>query len=92
SVGDAGTERTITNVAAGRVSSGSTDAINGSQLYATNTAIEDLTKTIGGIGGTVQNTVQYDTVNNPDGSTTKTNKITLQGGDPNAPVVISNVG
>ncbi|TPL83870.1 calcium-binding protein, partial [Mesorhizobium sp. B2-3-14] len=92
SVGDAGAERTITNVAAGRVSSDSTDAINGSQLYATNTAIEDLTKTIGGIGGTVQNTVQYDTVTNPDGSTTKINKITLQGGDPNAPVVISNVG
>src|SRR5205814_10624760 len=42
SVGDAGAERTITNVAAGQINAGSTDAINGSQLFATNTAIEDL--------------------------------------------------
>ena len=34
SVGKAGSERTITNVAAGRISATSTDAINGSQLYA----------------------------------------------------------
>ena len=34
SVGKAGSERTITNVAAGRISDTSTDAINGSQLYA----------------------------------------------------------
>lgn len=33
SVGKAGAERTITNVAAGRVTQNSTDAINGSQLY-----------------------------------------------------------
>ena len=35
SVGDSNKERTITNVAAGRISSTSTDAINGSQLYST---------------------------------------------------------
>lgn len=35
SVGDTGKERTITNVAAGRISDNSTNAINGSQLYAT---------------------------------------------------------
>ena len=34
SVGKAGSERTITNVAAGRISAVSTDAINGSQLFA----------------------------------------------------------
>ncbi|MFZ7130646.1 YadA-like family protein [Avibacterium avium] len=33
SVGSAGKERTITNVAAGRINKDSTDAINGSQLY-----------------------------------------------------------
>ena len=33
SVGDAGKKRTITNVAAGRISDTSTDAINGSQLH-----------------------------------------------------------
>ncbi|HEY0335302.1 MAG TPA: YadA-like family protein [Stenotrophomonas sp.] len=42
SIGDAGTERTLTNVAAGRVSGTSTDGINGSQLFATNTAVTDL--------------------------------------------------
>jgi len=40
SVGAPGVERTITNVAAGRIGSASTDAINGSQLAATNQAIE----------------------------------------------------
>lgn len=34
SIGDAGKERTITNVAAGRINKDSTDAINGSQLHA----------------------------------------------------------
>lgn len=34
SVGDEGKERTITNVAAGRIGPGSTDAVNGSELYA----------------------------------------------------------
>lgn len=46
SVGAAGTERTITNVAAGRVSGTSTDAINGSQLFATNQALETLNSTV----------------------------------------------
>ncbi|WP_095079525.1 YadA-like family protein [Pseudomonas sp. Irchel s3h17] len=36
SVGDVGAERTVTNVAAGRLSDTSTDAVNGSQLNATN--------------------------------------------------------
>ncbi|RUX47015.1 calcium-binding protein, partial [Mesorhizobium sp. M7A.F.Ca.US.014.04.1.1] len=40
SIGAAGAERTITNVAAGRISSTSTDAINGSQLAATNQAVD----------------------------------------------------
>lgn len=34
SVGSVGAERTITNVAAGRITADSTDAINGSQLYS----------------------------------------------------------
>ena len=36
SVGALNAERTITNVAAGRITASSTDAINGSQLSATN--------------------------------------------------------
>ncbi|WP_267087874.1 hypothetical protein, partial [Xanthomonas sacchari] len=35
----AGKERTVTNVAAGRVAATSTDAVNGSQLFATNTEV-----------------------------------------------------
>ncbi|MBJ2154938.1 ESPR-type extended signal peptide-containing protein [Variovorax sp. IB41] len=46
SVGTAGNERTITNVAAGRISGTSTDAINGSQLFATNQSIENLSSTV----------------------------------------------
>lgn len=50
SIGAKGKERTITNVAAGRVQYNSTDAINGSQLYATNQAIETLARRINKIG------------------------------------------
>ncbi|WP_200934274.1 YadA family autotransporter adhesin, partial [Variovorax sp. Root318D1] len=42
SVGSAGAERQVTNVAAGQLTATSTDAVNGSQLYATNTAISNL--------------------------------------------------
>ena len=42
SVGSAGNERQIQNVAAGRISATSTDAINGSQLYAVANRIENL--------------------------------------------------
>ena len=41
SVGDAGAERTITNVAAGRITPTSTDAINGSQLYQVASKIDN---------------------------------------------------
>ncbi|MCV9907632.1 YadA-like family protein [Brucella sp. HL-2] len=77
SVGSANNERTITNVAAGRISATSTDGINGSQLYATNKAVDALDNVA----------VKYD--QNDNG--TKLNSVTLQGGDPNKPVVISNV-
>ena len=42
SVGEAGGERTISNMAAGRISETSTDAINGSQLYAATQYMEAL--------------------------------------------------
>ncbi|HEY3983366.1 YadA family autotransporter adhesin [Cedecea sp.] len=50
SVGAAGSERQITNVAAGRISGSSTDAVNGSQLFATNTAV-------GGLGTSLNNII-----------------------------------
>jgi autotransporter adhesin len=84
SVGSVGNERTITNVAAGRISATSTDAINGSQLHATNQAIENLET---GVGDLNEFAVQYN--KNVDGS--KSNSISLVGGDVNAPVVIHNV-
>ncbi|QXW48232.1 YadA-like family protein [Salmonella enterica subsp. arizonae] len=40
SIGDSGKERTLTNVAAGRLSPVSTDAINGSQLFAVTSEVE----------------------------------------------------
>ncbi|MBO3278327.1 hypothetical protein JFY56_24225, partial [Pseudomonas sp. Milli4] len=42
SVGKTGAERTLTNVAAGRLSATSTDAVNGSQLFATNQEVTNL--------------------------------------------------
>ena len=42
SVGDEGQERTLTHLAAGRISATSTDAVNGSQLHATNMALEEV--------------------------------------------------
>ncbi len=87
SVGDVGKERTITNVAAGRVDENSTDAVNGSQLWGTNKAVEDLANKVGDVGEVAKNAVVYDT----DSNGNRQNSISLAGGDPNAPVVIHNV-
>lgn len=46
SIGDTNKERTIINVAAGRVSNTSTDAINGSQLHAVVSEVENNTNSI----------------------------------------------
>lgn len=46
SVGNDNIKRTITNVAAGRVTESSTDAINGSQLHATNQSVDANTQNI----------------------------------------------
>lgn len=54
SVGDSDKERTITNVAAGRISNTSTDAINGSQLHS---VIQEM------------NSVSYDTLTKANGYT-----------------------
>ena len=52
SIGSAGKERTITNVAAGRISNNSTDAVNGSQLYATQNVMNNIGMTaVGVLGG-----------------------------------------
>ncbi|MGM8886887.1 ESPR-type extended signal peptide-containing protein, partial [Psychrobacter sp. 1U2] len=48
SVGAVGAERQIKNVAGGAISANSTDGVNGSQLFATNASIEDLSNTVAG--------------------------------------------
>ncbi|WP_296243775.1 MULTISPECIES: YadA-like family protein [unclassified Psychrobacter] len=74
SVGSVGNERTITNVAAGRISDTSTDAINGSQLYATNSAVNKNSSDIDlGLNFTGDNSVT--TVNRKLGD-----KLTVKGG------------
>ncbi|MCD9122706.1 ESPR-type extended signal peptide-containing protein [Cupriavidus sp. UGS-1] len=55
SVGAVGAERTITNVAAGRLSNTSTDAVNGSQLYATNQQVDLNTADITNLNNTIDN-------------------------------------
>jgi autotransporter adhesin len=78
SIGDTGAERTLTNVAAGRISADSTDAVNGSQLHATNQAV----------GALDQAAVKYD--RNADG-TVNYGQVTLGGINAAAPVVVRNV-
>ncbi|GAB7535760.1 hypothetical protein BGC_19760 [Burkholderia sp. 3C] len=55
SVGAPGAERQITTVAAGRVTASSTDAINGSQLFATNQQVTTNTTDISNLNTTVSN-------------------------------------
>ena len=46
SIGNSGAERTLTNLAAGRITATSTDAINGSQLYMTNDILSNLASSV----------------------------------------------
>lgn len=67
SVGDKGKERQIQNVAAGRVTADSTDAMNGSQLYSVVT-------TLANVAGSVKNIVGGDNANvDENGKITVTN-------------------
>lgn len=70
SVGKEGQYRTITNVAAGRISETSTDAINGSQLFAVadglQSQINDINKKIDNSGDNSYGDDHYHTVNGND--------------------------
>ncbi|ARP90686.1 hypothetical protein CAL14_10540 [Bordetella genomosp. 9] len=70
SVGSVGAERTITNVAAGRIQQDSTDAINGSQLFATNTAVNTVSGRVDNISSSIGDILGGTTVVNPDGTIT----------------------
>ncbi|MFC2254064.1 hypothetical protein ACETRX_30850 [Labrys portucalensis] len=86
SVGSSGKERTITNVAAGRISGTSTDAVNGSQLFATNQAVNAIGTSVTTIGNNVNNLADAMVKHNDPAVK---NKITL--GNAGAPVTIGNV-
>ena len=77
SVGKAGAERTITNVAAGRISATSTDAINGSQLYA--------------VTSEVDKGLRFDADNNSEKTNKLGSKVTVNG-DNNITTEITQTG
>ncbi|MFG3905200.1 hypothetical protein, partial [Escherichia coli] len=51
--GDTGKERQLQNVAAGRISETSTDAVNGSQLFATNSALTQIGNSISQVSNNI---------------------------------------
>nr|WP_321934086.1 YadA-like family protein [Paraburkholderia sp. J8-2] len=83
SVGSAGAERQITNVAAGQLNAGSTDAVNGSQLYATNQQVTQNTADISNLNGQMADAVMYDS--------SAHDSVTLGGVGATTPVALHNV-
>nr|WP_321886408.1 YadA family autotransporter adhesin [Paraburkholderia bannensis] len=83
SVGAAGAERQVTNVAAGQLNAGSTDAVNGSQLYATNQQVTQNTADISGLSGQMADAVMYDS--------SAHDSVTLGGVGATTPVALHNV-
>lgn len=82
SVGSAGQERTVTNVAAGRVTASSTDAINGSQLYLlTNDLSKRLNTEIKAGDNVVVNSSTDDDDNNPVYTISANSSTTSAGSD-----------
>ncbi|RUT80372.1 hypothetical protein EOD23_39650, partial [Mesorhizobium sp. USDA-HM6] len=67
SVGSVGAERQIQNVAAGQLNGSSTDAVNGSQLFATNQQVTQNTTDIA--ANTADITTLGNTINNFAGDT-----------------------
>ncbi len=92
SIGAPGAERQLQNVAAGRVDAGSTDAVNGSQRYATQQAPSQIALGKGSTDGpdttNLERTVRYDT--KPDGSIDHDN-VSLGNGGSGGPVGLHNV-
>jgi autotransporter adhesin len=86
SVGAAGAERQIINVAPGAITSTSTDAINGSQLYSVANGLDN--KIINVANGITTGGVRYD-INN-DG-TTNYNSVTLGGQNATSTTALHNV-
>ncbi len=90
--GTAGT--VIDNLAPGTLAATSTEAVNGSQLFATNTqvgtnttAIVNAQTSITALQGQAANAVRYDT----DAGGTRTGRVTLAGATPGQAVTLDNV-
>ena len=87
----------ISNVAAGGLTAGSTDAVNGAQLAATNARVDATATAVTTLSTRVDNgatgVVQYASATAPTASNggTKTNDATLVGADAAAPVALHNV-
>ena len=87
---------TITNVAAGDVSSGSSDAVNGGQLYQTNVNVSNNTTAITNLSNSISNgsagPVQYSNAADPTtpNGGTKSDDLTLVGTG-SGPVALHNV-
>lgn len=94
----------VTNVAAGNVAAGSTDAVNGSQLAATNAAVADNRADIdqntadianinNNLSGSTVVAVQYSDPDNPTvgNGGTITNDVTLVGANGGQPVALHNL-
>ncbi len=87
----------VTNVSDGQLAAGSSDAVTGSQLFATNQAVSqnasDIATINSNISGSTVVAVQYSDPDNPNVSNggTITNDVALVGFDPNAPVALHNV-
>ena len=103
-VAASGGAATLTNVAAGNVAAGSTDAVNGSQLAATNANVAanrtdidqntaDIATINSNIAGSTVVAVQYSNADTPTVSNggTITNDVTLVGADLTQPVGLHNV-
>nr|WP_283773469.1 YadA-like family protein [Altererythrobacter sp. KTW20L] len=96
-VSASGGAATLTTVAAGELSAGSTDAVNGGQLFATNQQVTQNTTAIttinNNLAGSTVVAVQYSDPDNPTQSNggTITNDVTFVGADPGLPVRVHNV-
>ncbi|NIF42616.1 adhesin [Burkholderia sp. Tr-862] len=78
----------LTSVADGNVAAGSTDAVNGGQLYGVKSDLEQqITQVSNQTGEAVKNVVKYDV----DGNGNRLNSVSLIGGNANAAVVLKNV-
>lgn len=103
-IGAGGDTVRLTNVAAGTIAAGSTDAVNGAQLAATNSEVArnrtdidqntaDIAAINNNLAGSTVVAVQYSNPDNPEVSNggTVTNDVTLVGADATAPVALHNV-